>query len=69
MSYDDLMKSVAGSKDTILDAAKRNATLSSSFDKMKNQIKVALEPLAVPAMEGLRKVMDALAPVIAANWR
>jgi TP901 family phage tail tape measure protein len=66
LNVDELTKSLASGKDGILATAKATPTLSGAFGKMKNQLLVAIEPMATKLLELVTVVVGKMIPAF--NW-
>lgn len=60
-AYDDFMDSIGASSDTINGLAEDTADFAEKWDQLKNQVKVAIEPIA-------SAVFDAMVPALETAW-
>lgn len=59
-SLEELYKTIAGGKDTIMGASKDTQDFGEKWQKIKNQILVKLEPVAERVFDGMGKLIDFL---------
>lgn len=63
-SIDDLLKSIKGGKETIRGAARDTNDFGETWNILKNQVLVALEPIATRVFNAISNGMKALVPII-----
>lgn len=61
---DDLVASIAGGHDTITKAGKDTEDFGEKWQKIKNRVLVALEPVATKVFDAIGRAMDVLGPIV-----
>jgi len=64
LSYDDMLASISGGSDTIMQASADTMDFGEKFDLLKNKALLALEPIATKVFDAIGNAIERVSPIV-----